>query len=270
MRKFLSLSLFVSCVSMPMFARPEFSSIQERAQGYSLTAATMQNDSLYANPAASAFTNVYTVEGVFSAPRSFGVSILDTKTSPIGGSLGYFREPSLGSSKALQGIKFGLMGRLSETVGIGLSGKSVWGPDNSGNQYRMNDGDLGALFNLSPLLLGASVRNVLGGKSAVGFGREVSVGARLSYEDLVHFSVSAESAWGRWSPEQYGFGLEYVSPYYFSLKGGFRIRPGENRSYWSGGASLLSPKILLHYAVEFPQNQPSESIQHSVAAAMQF
>ncbi len=40
---------------------------------------------------AAAFAQVYSVEGIYAMPRSFGVSVLDTKTSGMGAGLGYFR-----------------------------------------------------------------------------------------------------------------------------------------------------------------------------------
>ena len=79
------------------FARAAaFVPTQSMALGQSLSGATLLNDSIYVNPASSAFTSVYSVDGSYLfGPRAFGVSILDTKTSSIGGELGYYHEASV-------------------------------------------------------------------------------------------------------------------------------------------------------------------------------
>src|SRR5688572_26841971 len=88
-------------------AAPEFVPLQGKAQGHSLTGASQLNDSLYTNPAASAFTQVYAIDGTFQMPRTFAVSILDTKTSGMGGALGYLRKTPIEGGEPLQGVRLG-------------------------------------------------------------------------------------------------------------------------------------------------------------------
>jgi hypothetical protein len=258
-----------STLSSNTFGIPEFVPIQERAQGYSLAGATTLNDSIYVNPAGSAFIQVYSVEGTYNLPKDLAVSILDTKTSGVGGGLGYFRQ-NVGFSDSLQGFKLALSTKVSETLGVGLGGKIMWGPDTAGNNSKLNDVDLGFLTNLNFIQLGLVVRNLLGGNAGYDQFRELSLGAHFAaYQDIFFLNAAISSKWGNWKPYSYGVGAEYISPYYFSLKGGYRIQPDNGISYWSAGASLLAPKLYVHYAVEFP-SIANASLVHTLAMGFNF
>lgn len=250
-------------------AAPEFVPLQGTAQGQSLTGASQLNDSLYTNPAASAFTQVYAIDGIFHMPKSFAVSILDTQTSGVGGALGYFRKTVGDHKELLQGVKFLMGGKVSDYIGFGASGKALWGPNLRGEYTKMNDLDVGILGAFSFLQLGLTLRNTLGGNESMDMPREWSIGARVGWEDTLYFSVSTSSRWDRFRPYQYGAGAEYVSPYFFSIKGGYRLQPDQKISYWSGGASFLSPKFSLHYAAEFPQ-APNAKVEHLVGTTLLF
>lgn len=251
-------------VSIPLLARTEFISLQEKAQGQSLTGGNVLNDSLYSNPAGSAFTSAYSVEAIYGLPRSFAVSILDTKTSDIGGALGYFRNPLADGSGTVQGAKLALTKRLGNYVGVGLAGKMFWGTGT-----KLTDLDVGVLADFQVVQAGFSIRNILGGRQELSEVRQWSLGGRINYENTVFFSATSQSNWSRFAPVQYGLGAEYVSPYFFSLKGGFRIRPSESLSYWSAGASFVSPKLALHYVVEIP-NQATAEVEHVFGATLLF
>lgn len=248
----------------------EFIPVQERAQGQALSGSSLLNDSIYSNPAGSAFTQVYSIEGTYVMPKTFSVSVLDTRTSEIGGGLGYFRKAVPYSDQLVQGMKLSLSGRLGAGLGVGLSGKSVWGPSLlNGQSDRLTDLDTGFLANLAPFQVGATFHNILGGSEHLDLKREVSVGARIQYQDVLFLAVSAQMPWGVWRPHQYGIGAEYVSPYYFALKGGFRIRPEDRENFWSVGASLLAPKISIHYAVDLPTSS-DRSPEHVLATTLLF
>ncbi len=261
--------LLFGILAAPLCALPEFIPIQEKAQGHSLTGSNQLNDSLYTNPAASSFTQVYAIEGTYAAPKSYAVSILDTKTSGIGGGFGYFKTKAEDQDLAFQGFKLAMAGRVSDTVGTGLGAKMLWGPNSAGAYTRMTDVDMGTISHLGFMQMGVALRNVLGGNKVLGQEREASLGFRAGYEDTLFLNVSAVSKWESIRIYQYGIGAEYVSPYFFSLKGGFRIQPQAKLSFWSGGASFISPKFSLHYAVEFPQ-QVGNDTEHSVAASFLF
>jgi len=265
--KLVTVAIWIAFTSNAL-AVSEFIPVGDRAQGQSLTAASLMNDSIYTNPASSAFTQVYAVEGIYQAPKSFGVSVLDTRTSELGGGLGYFRS-DVGFEKPLQGVKLSLGGRASSIIGVGLAGKMLWGPDRTGADNKLNDVDTGIVANLMPLQLGLTFRNVFGGNAAMELNREWALGARLAYEDLLYLSFSAVSTFSKVQPYQYGIGMEYVSPYFFSLKGGLRLRPSESLTFWSAGASILAPKVNLHYVAEFPA-QPGKSVEHTIAATFLF
>ncbi len=247
----------------------EFVPLQQRAQGQSLTGASLLNDSLFSNPASSAFTQVYSVDGTFLSTRNFAVSVLDTKTSAIGGALGYARTIRPGFEAPLQSARLGLSGRLSENFGVGVLGKTVWGPGLDGTNGRLLDADIGALANFNVLQLGLTVTNLFGGNVGMGAERVYSFGARLNWEETLYLSASVLGRFSDFSPVQFGVGAEYVSPYYFSIKGGYRNRTLEARGFWSAGLSILSPKVSIHYAVEIP-DFAGQGPEHSVGTTFLF
>lgn len=273
MRTLLKQLLFavIACGSTLSTAAPEFIPIQERASGQALAGGNQMNDSLYSNPAASAFVPVYSIEGTFLAPKTFAVSVLDTQTSYMGGALGYFRQKIEGYEQPYQGIKLGLMGKITQNLAVGVAGKALWGPNfDTGAQTSAKDLDIGTLANFGSVQVGFATRNLLGGAAAFDQQREMVLGGRLGYNNLFFVSAAATTRTKEiTSPYQVGVGAEYVSPYFFGLRGGFRHRFDTKATYWSAGASMLAPKLLLHYAAQFP-GLPSESIEHSVAAALLF
>lgn len=247
----------------------EFVPLQQRAQGQALSGASLLNDSIFSNPAASAFTNVYSLDATFRSPKHFATSILDTKTSAVGGALAYYRVPRAGSNDPVQGGRLGMVGRLSENFGLGVLGKIVWGPDLFGTQNRYTDMDIGMTGQFGAISFGVNMNNVLGGNAAMGEKREYGVGARVNWQETMYFSLALNGEVENFKPVQIGAGAEYVSPYYFSLKGGYLYRPATSISYWTTGVSILSPKMSLHYALEIP-NQTGASLEHTVGSTFQF
>jgi len=248
----------------------EFVPLQQKAQAHSLTGSSQLNDSLYSNPAASSFTQVYSVDGTFQMPKSFAVSILDTKTSTIGGALGYFRHYLPGETASpFQGAKLALAGKVEESVAVGVAGKLIWGLDAQGNDARMHDADFGVLTNFGFIQAGFTIRNIAGGKVDLKQDREWGVGGRVGYQDTLFLSLATTSTAENMKPYQYSIGAEYISPYFIALKGGFRTQPDLHKSYWGAGASFVSPKISFHYAVEFPQ-QSVEKTEHVVGTTILF
>jgi hypothetical protein len=252
---------------LPAYGAHEFVPIQERAQGQALAGASQLNDSLYSNPAGAAFTQVYTVDGTYSLPKSFGVSILDTKSSGIGAGLGYFRINQGEGIEPLQGAKLAVMGKMTEAIGLGFSGKLLWGSDTHGNHQNLKDLDAGVLVKLQPVHLGLTFRNLFGGNAPLDQKPEWAFGGSLGVMGSLFLNAAVLGEMKSLKPYQYGFGMEYVSQYYFSLKGGYRIQPDRDRSYWSGGISFLAPKISFHYSVEFP-NAPGEKAEHLVGTTV--
>ncbi len=247
----------------------EFTPVQQRAQGQSLAGANLLNDSLYSNPASSSFTQAYSVDASFQSVKSFAASILDTKTSAIGGIAGYYRMPFNMGDQKVEGVKVGALGRMSENFGVGILGKMIWGTDLAGAPARYTDVDLGAILHFDSIQFGLSTRNLLGGSAAMGDRREYSIGTQANWEQTVFLNAAMTGDGQNLRPLQYGFGAEYVSPYHFALKGGYRIRTASNESFWSAGASILSPKVSVHYSVEFP-NQTGGSMEHMVGTTVLF
>jgi hypothetical protein len=244
--------------------------LKERAQAHSLTGALQGNESVYSNPAASAFQETYSIDGTFAFPKSFSASIVDTRTNSVGGGLGYFKEQDPLSSDFVHGVRLSLSSRVSDSIAIALAGKALWGnKPAAGNGFKDLDG--GLIWNLGWLSTGVVMRNLLGGNSVFEQEREISVGGRVGYSNIFYLSASAHSKLNRLSPYEYGVGAEYISPWYFSLMGGYRFETSGaiSPSYWSSGISFLSPRLSVHYAVEFPE-LASEDTSHLLGVTMVF
>lgn len=250
-----------------VFAAPAYIPIQERAQGQSLVGADTMNDSIHTNPAGSGFSRVYAVGGSFNLPGALEVSIVDTKSSSIGGGVTYYRSKARGSDNVFQGASVSLLGRVDDNLSMGVTGKMFWGATPAGVDANHKDVDVGMLAKFEPVTLGAVARNVGGGLEEAGITSEWAFGGRVHYNQTVFFSAAMVGGWEDAAPYQYGFGFEYMTPYHFSFKAGYRILPSADESYWSGGLSLVAPKILIHYSVELP-NQAGQGAEHMLGATL--
>jgi len=269
--------LFLVQVAHSAFGFSDFVPLRERAQAHSLTGALQSNESIYSNPAASAFTQEYTLEGTFAFPKSFSASILDTRTNQIGGGLAYFKEQDSSSESYRHGVRLSLSTRVSESVAVAIAGKAIW--EKSGNDSaNFKDLDAGVIWNAGFASAGLVLRNFSGGDEQSGREREVSLGGRIGYSQTMFLSAAAHSKLAQLSslsglaPYEYGIGVEYVSPWYFSLMGGYRFKTDSSSldpSCWSMGVSFLSPKLSLHYALELPEALDSES-NHLLGLSMAF
>ncbi len=262
-----SLAILASSVS---YARPEFISIQELTQGESLTGANLLNDSIYVNPAAGAFTQVYSVEGTYLYKNSFEASIIDSKSGGLIGEVGYFNTlggpAELTSNTFVQGGKVGVTTRLSNHFSLGLDGKYLWRGTSATGKQTLVDGDVGFLGNFSWISFGAVVRNLLSSQTHFNQFREWSLGAQINYHHLVYLSAASFSTWNNLAPYQYGFGFEYYSPYYFSIKTGYRMEPNADLHYWSAGLAFVAPRFNLTYGILVPL-QNGDVIQNMVSLA---
>lgn len=253
----------------------EFVPIYEKALGHSLAGGNLMNDSIYSNPAASAFSSVYSIDGVFAPPKTFAVSVLDTKTSSIGGGLGYFRRSFTDVPEVLQGIRLAFAGRVSNVVSVGVTGKMLWGPgvlrnaEGGATSDRFNNVDAGVFYNMGMLQVGGVLHNTISENENMGQYRKYSAGGRINWQQAMFLSFAASGHVNDVDPDEYSVGVEYVSPYFFALKGGFRTKPYEANSFWSMGASFNSPRMGLHYAVEIPNQKTSET-EHLLGASLLF
>ncbi len=246
-------ALFMALLPSPRaFGAADYISLQERAQGQSLSGGNVLNDSLFNNPAGSTFTQVYAVQADMLSLRNFSASVLDTKNSGLSGGLAYFRRENGFNGPLTHGGRLNISTRASESLGMGVTGKYVAGYELlSMSEASLTDFDVGMLANFNFMQLGLTVRNLFGGNAAMDLGRELVAAMRFVYQNQLFFSASATAQYG-FNPKQVGVGMEYVSPYYFALKGGFYFLPNTPFSSFTGGLSFISPKLSLHYAVEFP------------------
>src|SRR5690606_14599101 len=143
--------------------------------------------------------------------------------------------------KPFHGLRATAGGRVTPMIGAGVAGKLLWGPGPDAQDEKLTDMDLGLLTGSGIFQLGATWRNIFGGNALLNQERELAIGGRVSFNQMIFLSTTAYIGRGRMSPYQYGFGMEYVSPYYLSFKGGYRFEPADDRdSYWSAGASFVS------------------------------
>lgn len=276
MKRILSVCTLFSSL---LFASAEYVPLQERAQGHSLTGANLQNDSLYSNPASGAFEKIYSLDGNYGLNGDFAVSVLDTRTSNFGGGLAYYRQPvektgdpEKDTDGKTQGARVSLFRKSTETLAFGITGKMIWSP--ALTQIRKDrdnvtsaNADIGMLSNFGNFQLGTNIRNIMGENAELKMKREMALGGRLNWNQLLFFSLTTVSdisalSFDAIKPYEYGLGAEFITPYYFSIKGGYRYQMRESFSTWSMGASFISPKFSLHYALELPQyvNGKSEHI----------
>lgn len=264
--KVLSYIIMSGLVSTAM-AAPEYIPIQERAQAQSLAGGILTNDSLYANPAAGAFTRVYSVAGSLGLPRTFDVSVLDTKNGQVGGAMGYFQNNSSGDQVTSRGAKLSFMSAISDKLAVGVAGKWIWVPQGENvDSLSHKDVDVGGLFRFDQVSFGLVGYNVLGGDSAVGLERELGLAGQIKIAQAAIVSVAVKGKWEDFSPYQYGLGAEYLTSAKFSLKGGYRIVTDAS-DFWSLGLSYAAPKFTVHYAVEFPTGE-NERTEHVFGIAM--
>ena len=165
--------------------------------------------------------------------------------------LGYFRQPNDKWDEPTQGVNLSLMGRVSNALAVGVAGKGLWGPNQeTGTSADYKDVDAGFLIKLSGLHFGAAIRNIMGGEAKLDQEREVTAGFRLGYRDVLFFSSAMQARWEGFSPYQYGFGIEYVTPYRFTARGGYRFSPGKDEAYWSAGLGFVAQRVTIQYALE--------------------
>ena len=235
------------------FGAADYVTLQERAQGQSISGGNVLNDSLFNNPAGSTFTNVYALEANLRTLKNFSASILDTTSQQLTGGLAYFRrELTPGNPLLTQGGRVNLATRVSDALGMGVTGKYIDGYESDTLKHmNLTEIDLGALANFNFMQVGLHVRNLFGGLESMDLPRELVLATRFVYKNQLFFSASTVAQYGI-RPKQVGVGMEYVSPYYFALKGGYYFLPSTRMQSWTAGLSFISPKLSLHYAVEFP------------------
>lgn len=253
------------------FGFSDFVPLRERAQAHSLTGAIQSTESIFSNPAASAFNQEYTLDGTFAFPKSFSASVLDTRTSQVGGGLAYFKEQDSESDSYRHGVRVSLSSRVSENIGVAIAGKAIWSRTQA-ESSDFKDLDAGLIWNAGFASAGFVLRNFSGGNESSGQRREMSLGGRIGYSQTMFLSAAAHSKWGQFAPYEYGIGVEYVSPWYFSLMGGYRFQTDNSSlepSCWSLGVSFLSPKLSLHYALELPESLEPDS-SHLLGLSMAF
>ena len=105
------------------------------SQGAASLAGNMRHDSLILNPAAATGESLYSVAANYGATGDLmSASVVDTKSGPVGGGAYYLRKNTLSATpdgflgnyeRTEEVAGLSVMGRISESVGLGISGRYI-------------------------------------------------------------------------------------------------------------------------------------------------
>ncbi|NCN26376.1 hypothetical protein GW915_02280 [bacterium] len=252
-----------------------------RAGGYS---------TLIVNPGAAAFDEDYVLGlGYLGSARTLTASLVDNKSSFIGGGLYYNRRDtkkgdisnsSAGDFRRTEdrvGLSF--FGKASDAIGVGAGVK--WARRQSSvvvsNESNLN-GDIGALIKLQgDLRIGASIVNIFDDDKGL-HPRSIHIG--VSQTTMKKLTVSAEmsfiekpaldSQFSLLSSSRFtwGVGGEYRLDS-FSFRGGYRDARPWNQRWVTGGVGVRADKFEANYAFEGLVDGVGESL-HNVSLSVYF
>jgi hypothetical protein len=148
------------------------------SQGAANLAASLRHDSLILNPAAATGEDLYSLAALYGASGDLmEASIVDTKSGPIGGGAYYMRKSTsslnpdgfLGNyDRSEEQAGLSLMGRVSDTVGLGIMGRYIRTTIKGDKKRSDWDGDVGFRWQAaSTLMVAAVARSLLKEKSGL-------------------------------------------------------------------------------------------------------
>jgi hypothetical protein len=256
-------------------------SAKSTARGGSTVASSAQNiDGLLLNSASLAFNKQYAISfGLNGMGNALGVSIVDTKSGPLGGGLYYIRRDLrtqapdtllLGNYRRLEErAGLALFSKFSERFSMGLNGKYAYQKSGetdiaSGKSF---NGDLSFAVNATPEFnLAFTAQNLLEDKSGLEtrafiFGAEYRALSRVSISGQIMNVSASDLAAGFELPSPdvlaWSTGVSYrVSN--FDLRGGYLKSGGWNREVISAGIGYGDEKFSIDYAFQIEQNSSNQ------------
>lgn len=237
------------------------------AYGYSGAARIALNETVVLNPAASAYTKVYSIETgmAFSDRNTFYASISDNKNSDRAGGGVFFAKNNDFAQLNFVINKLFFNKRLA--VGFGLDYKKF--ADGLYNGDKLFAPSAGAMYLLSPtLVIGAYIKHILQDDYGV-FPRTYALGVRWSFLEFMSFSFDTLFRGG-------DFLISSVMEGLYKWGGGMVLGISNNfnkkQLTYSAGLGFYAPKISVYYAIEI-EEQPLISTYkrlHSVSLRVFF
>ena len=280
---FLALSLFVCgaawAENSPTAARivgdPDaLMGPKSTARGSSTTASHLVHDSIFQNPAAAVIDKTYIVTlGYTPVGDQLSASIVDTRSSNIGGGLAYVRRDlrdiqssplALGNYRRTEDrAALSFFGMASDELALGVLGKYTYqksydGLSENGKNW---NGDIGAKYFFSnSFQIGLAAQNLLKddkGMNLRAFSagietlplRSVNVSARV-----IHFPKLPASSEFRYSNTEkttgFSVGAEWAAYRGLSLRAGYKEQPAWNEKLASAGAGYTDKEWGVDYAFQ--------------------
>lgn len=248
---------------------------QARARGGATAASILTHDALFQNPAAGAFQNKYSVNFAYMGTGdAITASIVDTKSGPLGGGLYYMKRefknpassPTEGAyARSEERAGFSFFGKMNPSIGFGTNIKYVYRRSRtagvaSGTAWNF---DVGGRFILSEdIALGVVGQNLM--TDETGLNPKTVLGG-LEFRAAGALMLSAQV--GRIFDDEslgpsYGVGAEYLLPYNFIARAGFRDT-GAKQTFVSAGFGYEAGSFGVNYSIQNALSGPKSQI-HAV------
>lgn len=253
----------------------EFVGVRSPAMGGAHRGVGTSNDTLYLNPAGMAIATRYSLDAAyayspFDRLNRFNVSIVDSKSGPVAGGVGYtlLTGDDEGLDANIQRFYGGAAYRLAQSIAVGFNLRHIRGDladrfnDDGSRQtrsVRVWNGDVGLQATLGNIGLGLAYQNVLNtdeGEEAFA-PRTLAGGASFSAGQLTLAGdlVSTFSDDGDDTELGYNLGLEYFLQDTYALRAGYRYEPfvrrngdEDNENILSGGLGYVTGQGALDLA----------------------
>lgn len=229
------------------------------------------NESIYFNPASSAFAKVQSVEAVYSfssndidgsKPKTLNISLVDLGSTFIGGGIGYsyWDLGDIGTEWSVNAMVNRLF--LNNKLGAGISAvynKYKYDILESNKNINFNFGLLYLLGKKT--LLGFSAYNLLGDKNDINT-TNFSFSIRQTVLDFFSLSIATN-----YDLEK---DISFVGSFEFMYKNGFTMLASikedkyKDNTYWGAGIGYNAPKLSLIYGTMNSIYSPNE-FKHSIA-----
>jgi len=256
---------------------------QATARGGATAASILGHDALFQNPATGAFQNKYAINFAYlGTGDALAASIVDTKSGPMGGGVYYlkrdFRQaPVEGSpvgsyARSEERAGFSFFGKFNPSIGFGANVKYGYRrsyTDGVANVSAWNF-DLGGRFILSPdIAIGIVGQNMM--TDLTGLNPKTVLGG-LEFRAVPALMLSAQL--GRIlgdaipsSGPSYGAGAEYILPYNFLARLGYRDTGILQQRFVTAGFGYESASFGVNYSFQQAVGSSTKAQIHSVGVS---
>jgi len=262
------------------------------ALGGALVAQSGRSDFIYANPAAPAFQEKYSLGLSYgTAGDLMRVQVIDTKSSKLGGGISFsqrnvedlsrLEDPALGNFARLEhSAVLSIMTRVSETVAVGLSAQHRYIRPASGGLVPTSfwTGDVGVAVKLSPeWTLGLAGLDMIADDKGYTYrtlsaGVSGSVAAGLSVLGQLDFVRAPEGSLDTGfvrddASAALALGVDYLVAPELKLRGSYRNLSAWEQSYVGLGLGYTKDALTLDYGMRF-STETSKSQYHALTLSV--